>query len=209
MNPRQKRTAVVFALLMALAVTHINLGISFAKSEAAMETPEPPPITAILTTKGNRPITVNGAQVMSGATIVAGSIIETPDLVGSTISLGSLSNLEIGPNTKLSIDYDENGNMRVNLVRGCATVRTKQNVLGQVDTVQGVAGKTDPKRKGFLSVCFPLGAAAPIVTVAEAAGAAATSVRRRLGQSQPFSCYSNRQRTLFLFEFQVLPRQLP
>jgi len=175
MNPRQKRTAVVFALLMALAVIHINLGISFAKSEAAMETPEPPPITAILTTKGNRPITVNGAQVMSGATIVAGSIIETPDLVGSTISLGSLSNLEIGPNTKLSIDYDENGNMRVNLVRGCATVRTKQNVLGQVDTVQGVAGKTDPKRKGFLSVCFPLGAAAPIVTVAEAAGAAAAT----------------------------------
>jgi len=175
MNPRQKRTAIVFALLMALAVTHINLGISFAKSEAATETPEPPPITAILTTKGNRPITVNGAQVMSGATIVAGSIIETPDLVGSTISLGSLSNLEIGPNTKLSIDYDENGNMRVNLVRGCATVRTKQNVLGQVDTVQGVAGKTDPKRKGFLSVCFPLGAAAPIVTVAEAAGAAAAT----------------------------------
>jgi len=175
MNPRQKRTAIVFALLMALAVTHINLGISFAKSEAAMETPEPPPITAILTTKGNRPITVNGAQVMSGATIVAGSIIETPDLVGSTISLGSLSNLEIGPNTKLSIDYDENGNMRVNLVRGCATVRTKQNVLGQVDTVQGVAGKTDPKRKGFLSVCFPLGATAPIVTVAEAAGAAAAT----------------------------------
>ncbi len=175
MNPRQKKTAIVFALLMALAVTHINLGISFAKSEAAMETPEPPPITAILTTKGNRPITVNGAQVMSGATIVAGSIIETPDLVGSTISLGSLSNLEIGPNTKLSIDYDENGNLRVNLVRGCATVRTKQNVLGQVDTVQGVAGKTDPKRKGFLSVCFPLGAAAPIVTVAEAAGAAAAT----------------------------------
>ncbi len=175
MNPRQKRTAIVFALLMALTVTHINLGISFAKSEAAMETPEPPPITAILTTKGNRPITVNGAQVMSGATIVAGSIIETPDLVGSTISLGSLSNLEIGPNTKLSIDYDENGNLRVNLVRGCATVRTKQNVLGQVDTVQGVAGKTDPKRKGFLSVCFPLGAAAPIVTVAEAAGAAAAT----------------------------------
>src|SRR5882762_3692579 len=175
MNPRQKRTAIVFALLMALAVTHINLGISFAKSEAAMETPEPPPITAILTTKGNRPITVNGAQVMSGATIVAGSIIETPDLVGGTISLGSLSNLEIGPNTKLTIDFDENGNVRVNLVRGCATVRTKQNVLGEVDTVQGVAGKTDPKRKGFLGVCFPLGASAPIVTVAEAAGAGAAA----------------------------------
>src|SRR6266481_3236971 len=177
MNPRHKKTTIAFVLLLAIAATHFNLAIGSAKSELAPKplAPEPPPITAILTTKGNRPITVNGAQVMSGATIVAGSIIETPDLVGGTISLGSLSNLEVGPNTKLSIDFDENGNMRVNLVRGCATVRTKQNVLGQVDTVQGVAGKTDPKRKGFLSVCFPLGAAAPIVTVAEAAGAAAAT----------------------------------
>ena len=173
MNPRHKKITIAFLLLLALAVT--NIGISSAKSNAVPETLAPQqPITAILTTRGNRPITVNGAQVMSGATIVAGSIIETPDLVGGTINIGSLSNLEIAPNTKLSIDYDENGNMRVKLVRGCATVRTKQNVLGQVDTEQGVAGKTDPKqRKGFLSVCFPLGAASPIVTVAETAGAAA------------------------------------
>src|SRR5258706_15900656 len=181
MNPRQKRTAIVFALLMALTVTHINLGISFAKSEAAMETPEPPPITAILTTRGNRPITVNGAQVVSGATIVAGSIIETPDLVGGTINLGSLSNLEIAPNTKLTIDFDENGNMRVTLIRGCATARTKKNVIAQVDTSQGVAGKTDPKRRGFLSVCFPFGASSPTVTVAEPAGAAAAGSGGSLG----------------------------
>lgn len=172
MNPRHKKITIAFLLLLALAVT--NIGISSAKSNAVPETLAPQqPITAILTTRGNRPITVNGAQVMSGATIVAGSIIETPDLVGGTINIGSLSNLEIAPNTKLSIDYDENGNMRVKLVRGCATVRTKQNVLGQVDTEQGVAGKTDPKRKGFLNVCFPLGAASPIVMVAESAGAAA------------------------------------
>jgi hypothetical protein len=183
MNPRHNRTTIAFVLLLALAATHFNLAIGSAKSGLAPEplAPAPPPITAILTTKGNRPITVNGAQVSGGATIVAGSVIETPDLVGGTISIGSLSNLEIAPNTKLTIDFDENGNMRVNLVRGCATVRTKQNVLGEVDTVQGVAGKTDPKRKGFLGVCFPLGASAPTVTVAEAAGAAAVSSGNLLG----------------------------
>src|SRR5713226_3888227 len=112
MNPRHKRTTIAFALLLAFAATHINLAISSAKSDDLVKppAPEPPPITAILTTKGNRPITVNGAQVVSGATIVAGSIIETPDLVGGTINLGSLSNLEIAPNTKLTIDFDENGN---------------------------------------------------------------------------------------------------
>ena len=177
MNPRHQRTTVAFALLLAFAVSQITLAIGFAKSEFFPEAPAPvpPPIKAVLTTKGNRPITVNGAEVASGATIVAGAVIETPDLVGGTINLGGLSNLEIAPNTKLTIDFDENGNVRVNLVRGCATVRTKQNVLGEVDTVQGVAGKTDPKRKGFLGVCFPLGASAPIVTVAEAAGAGAAA----------------------------------
>jgi len=175
MNPRYKKTPITFALLLVLAATHINFALGSAKSEAVTEAPAPapPPITAILTTRGNRPITVNGAQVVSGATIVAGSIIETPDLVGGTINLGSLSNLEIAPNTKLTIDFDENGNMRVTLIRGCATARTKKNVIAQVDTSQGVAGKTDPKRKGFLSVCFPLGASSPTVTVAESAGAAA------------------------------------
>lgn len=183
MNPRHKRIIIALVLLLAFAAPQLNLAIGSAKSDLLPEplAPVPPPITAILTTKGNRPITVNGAQVSGGATIVAGSVIETPDLVGGTISIGSLSNLEIAPNTKLTIDFDENGNMRVNLVRGCATVRTKQNVLGEVDTVQGVAGKTDPKRKGFLGVCFPLGASAPTVTVAEAAGAAAAGGGNLLG----------------------------
>ena len=175
MNPRHKKTTIALVLLLTFALSQVSLAIGFAKSEVLPElpAPAPPPIKAVLTTKGNRPITVNGSQVASGATIVAGSVIETPDLIGGTINLGGLSNLEIAPNTKLTIDFDENGNVRVKLVRGCATVRTKQNVLGEVDTEQGVAGKTDPKRKGFLGVCFPLGATSPTVTVAESAGAAA------------------------------------
>src|SRR5258707_3228908 len=155
MNPRHKKAPITFALLLVLAATHINFAI--AKPEAVTEAPAPapPPITAILTTRANRPITVNGAQVVSGATIVAGSIIETPDLVGGTINLGSLSNLEIAPNTKLTIDFDENGNMRVTLIRGCATARTKKNVIAQVDTSQGVAGKTVPQRQVLFCVSFP------------------------------------------------------
>jgi hypothetical protein len=63
-------------------------------------------------------------------------------------------------------------------MRGCATARTKKNVIAQIDTEQGIAGKTDPKsRRGFLSVCFPPGATAPIVTTVPAtAGAAATGL---------------------------------
>lgn len=168
-----KRITAATALCLIFAITQMGLGISSAKLEAPTEppAPDPPPLMAILKTSGNRLITVNGTSASSGATIMAGSIIETPDQVGGTISLGDLSSLEIAPNTKLTIDFDQDGNVRVTLVRGCATVRTKKNVLGQVDTSQGVAGKTDRKKRGFLNVCFPPGAASPSV-VTEAAGAA-------------------------------------
>lgn len=169
-----KRISAAIALFLIFAVTQVCIGISSAKLETRVEPlPEPPPLTGILKTSGNRPITVNGSTAGSGATITTGSIIETPDQVGGTISLGSLSNLEIGPNTKLSIDFDLDGNIKVTLVRGCATVKTKKNVIGEVDTVQGVAAKTDPKSRGFLNVCFPPGAAAPTVVIGGAVGAAA------------------------------------
>lgn len=171
-----KRFSAATALFLIFAVTQVGIGISFAKLEAPPESPpEPPPLTGILKTSGNRPITVNGSTAGSGATITTGSIIETPDQVGGTISLGSLSSLEIGPNTKLSIDFDQDGNVRVTLVRGCATVKTKKNVIGEVHTEQGIAGKTDPKSRGFLNVCFPWGAAAPTVIAGEAAAAAGSS----------------------------------
>ena len=175
MTSTYKRITTAIALCLIFAVTQTCLGISSAMLEPPTEPPAPgpPPLTGILKTSGNRPITVNGAIAGSGATILSGSIIETPDQVGGTISLGSLSNLEIAPNTKLSLDFDQDGNVRVTLVRGCATVRTKKNVIGQVDTSQGVAGTTDSKRKGFLNVCFPPGATSPTV-VGEAAGAAAS-----------------------------------
>ena len=175
MKSGYQRIKIVTAFFLIFAVTHVYFGISFAKANTRTEplVPEPPPITAILTTRGNRPITVNGANSISGATILTGSIIETPDQVGGVISLGSLSNLEIEPNSKLKLEFDQNGNLKVTVIRGCATARTKKNVIAEIDTSQGVAGKTDPKSRGFLSVCFPLGATAPTVTTAPAGAAAA------------------------------------
>jgi len=174
-----KKITLAGALLVILVATQVYFAASFAKSNAKLESPapEPPPITAILTTRGNRPITVNGSNTLTGATILTGSIIETPDQVGGVINLGSLSNLEIEPNSKVKLEFDENGNIKVTVMRGCATARTKKNVIAQIDTTMGVAGKTDPKKRGFLGVCFPPGATTPIVsTVPAGAGASGTAL---------------------------------
>ena len=175
MKSGYQRIKIVTAFFLIFAVTYVYFDMSVAKAATLTEplAPGPPPITAILTTRGNRPITVNGANSISGATILTGSIIETPDQVGGVINLGSLSNLEIEPNSKVKLEFDENGNLKVTVMRGCATARTKKNVVAQIDTELGVAGKTDPKKRGFLGVCFPPGATAPTVTTAPAGAAAA------------------------------------
>lgn len=161
----------IAASFLMLALTFVNVGIS-APGGIAPPEPPPPPVKAILKTADNRPISVNGSTATSGATILTGATIETPDQVGAVISLSPVGELELEPNTKVKLEFDENGNMKVTVVRGCATARTKKNIVAQFETEQGVAGTTDPKNRKNMTVCYPPGAKAPIISFP--AGAAAT-----------------------------------
>ena len=76
--------------------------------------------------------------------------------MGATIDLGSLGELEIEPNTQLSLEFDHNGNMvKVNLKRGCVKLKTKDNVNGEVETADGVKTKSDSKKRA--AVCYLAG----------------------------------------------------
>jgi hypothetical protein len=133
----------------------------------------PQQFIARLTTTGNQPITVNGASAAGGATILTGATIETPASVGATINLGSLGELEIAPNTQLTLEFDQNGNVKVNLKRGCIILKTKKNVNGSVETDQGTAATNNKNTGGAADVCFPVGAAQPTVNQGAAAAAGA------------------------------------
>ncbi|MFN2456217.1 MAG: hypothetical protein ABR577_18605 [Pyrinomonadaceae bacterium] len=137
----------------------------------------PQQFIARLTTTGNRPITINGASAVGGAAILTGATIETPDQVGATINLGSLGELDVAPNTLLTLEFDQNGNVKVTLKRGCTILRTRKNVNATIETEQGVAATNDKNKGGRSDVCFPLGAAQPTVNqgAAQAAGAGAGS----------------------------------
>jgi hypothetical protein len=120
--------------------------------------PPPQQFIARLTTTGNQPITVNGAAAASGANLLTGATIETPASVGATIDLGSLGELEIEPNTQLTLDFDHNGNLvKINLKRGCVRLRTKGNVNGEIETADGVKTKSDSKKRA--AVCYLAGGA--------------------------------------------------
>ena len=173
MSLKQRKACKAIALLVAFSFAQVFIQASLAEPGGTNATvPLPQQFVATLRTRGNQPITVNGASATTGATILTGQTIETPDQVGATIDLGSLGTLDLAPNTKVMIEFDQNG-AKVTLVSGCAILRTRKTKDGEILTPQGSAGKTDKKKGGVLDVCFPPGATSATVNVGAAAAAGA------------------------------------
>jgi hypothetical protein len=105
---------------------------------------------------------------------LTGATIETPDQVSAVIDLGDAGVVELQPNSKIELDFDSNGNVRVKQVKGCAVVRRKANVLpdatSEIYTDQA-SEKTNKKRRQMGFCMLPNGGLAPSVAVAPATAA--------------------------------------
>lgn len=166
MNQKRRNGPRAIAALLLFSIMQISLQVGLAEptSNATNVTPLPQQFVARLTTRNNQPITVNGLSATTGASILTGATIETGADQAATINLGPLGSLDIAPNTKLVLTYDDQGNVKAMLIYGCAILTAKKKTNGEIATEQGSAGKTDPAAGGVLNVCFPQGAAAPTVT---------------------------------------------
>jgi hypothetical protein len=180
MNSRYQKITTVTALLVTLAVGQLYIGATFAEVNSNAVFPESVPAApmGVLSTTSNKSITVNGASATSGATIPSGAVIETPSGVGATIRLGRLGSICVGPNTKLSLDFDQQGNLvKVTLIEGCVILRTTKNVSGAINGAQGVLGQIAGLTGGSVDVCAKQGAA-PVINQGAAvdAGAGASAL---------------------------------
>lgn len=165
MNQKRRNGPRAIAALLLFSIMQVSLQVGFAEpTNATTTTPVPQQFVARLTTRNNQPITVNGLSAATGASILTGATIETGADQSATVNLGPLGSLDIAPNTKLVLTYDDKGNVKAMLVYGCAILTAKKKSQGEIATEQGTAGKTDPAVGGVLNVCFPQGAAAPTVT---------------------------------------------
>ena len=180
MNFKYQKITTMTALLVAFAVGQLYIGTTFAEVSSNAVLPEvvPAALMGVLTTTNNKPITINGASATSGATIPSGATIETPSGVGATIRLGRLGSLCIAPNTKLSLEFDEQGNLvRITVTEGCVILRTQKNVSGTINGPQGVLGQIPASTGGSADVCLRPGAAPAINQGAAVdAGAGASAV---------------------------------
>jgi hypothetical protein len=158
MDSKSKRVISATALFVAFAVGQVYLTTGFAGSltaePGAVALPQQP--SAILTTAGNKPISVNGANAVSGATIISGALVETPNQVGATVDLPGHSRLEISANARLILTYAP-GSTKVTLLKGCVTLHTTKGVTGEIVTESAkTLGKTDPVKDGDLKICEPI-----------------------------------------------------
>ncbi|MBC8030509.1 MAG: hypothetical protein H7Z16_10400 [Pyrinomonadaceae bacterium] len=159
MNSKTQRIAGIVALLLVFCTSQIYVSAGFAA-------PDPAPVLAetsltqeqdspgILTTVGNKPINVNGAASITGATVLSGASIETPEGVSATVSLGKLGSVEIEQNAKLTLNFQLNS-IKVILLQGCVTLRANKGITGEIETSKDAISRTDPKTDGVLRVCHP------------------------------------------------------
>lgn len=154
MNITRTRVARVIALLLTFLLTQILLGLTFAAPGAADKRSDVPfpQATAVLTTQSNKPISVNGASATSGATILNGAMIETPDGVSASVTIPGQGALMIPANAKLTLEFSH-GQVRVMLLQGCVVLNTKKATTGEVDNANGVIGKTDGSQDAFIDTC--------------------------------------------------------
>lgn len=174
MSLRQRKAFKALAVFLAFSFAQVYVQTSFAEpGNARASVPVPQALVAKLTTRGGA-ATVNGTGASSGATILSGATIETPDQVSATIDLGSAGTIELQPGSSIQLDFADDGTVRVKVLRGCVTMKKKGAAAGEIYTAEGASEKTNSNRKG-MGFCYLDGKLNPFGGAAAAGGGAAAA----------------------------------
>lgn len=169
MIKQRRKGSGAIAVFLAIALVQVFIQLSFA-APASVPAVVPQQFIARLTTTGGA-ATVNGASAVSGATVLTGATIETPAAVSATLDLGALGTVELQPGSSIQLDFDDSGNVRVKVLRGCVKINKKGPGEAEAYTAEGSSEKTNGNRKG-MGFCFLNGGLNPIGQAAAAGGGA-------------------------------------
>lgn len=194
MRLKNQKATQALALMLVFSLTQVYVNASLAgpvlTTTLATNASLLPQAAGKLVTRANQSVLVNGTNASTGASILTGSTIETGDGVGATINLGPLGSIDLAPNTKMVVQYDNDG-IKLKLLVGCAILNNKKGKSAEISTDQGIATSNEGAKGGGapLDVCFPSGAPNPIVNQGAAAnagagaGGAATAAATAAGSS--------------------------
>ena len=153
MTPRRRKHITAFAAFVAVALFQVC--VQAGLSNPATGDVVPQRIIAVkLTTKNSKPIIVNGNSMGPGGTLLTGATIETPDQVSAKLDLGDAGIVQVEPNSKIQLDFDADGNVRVKVLRGCLLVKKKVNGLGEADIYTDTVSEKTNKKRRHMAFCY-------------------------------------------------------
>lgn len=120
----------VFLLLFTLFANRLSL-VSAAT----------PPLTGKLLTTADLPVLVNGNNARGGATILSGSLLETPANAAAFVQLG-IGEVELPPASLGLVEFNAS-NIRITLKSGCAVLTTQPGITGSIINDKGAVLHTN------------------------------------------------------------------
>src|SRR5688572_26164048 len=170
MDQKRRKGFRAIAALLLLSIAQVGLQVGLAEPASNTALSIEPQATGRLTTRNNQPIQVNGLSAANGASILSGAVLETGADQSATVNLGALGTVDISPNTKLTLTFDDQGNFKALVTQGCVILTARTNATAELATDQNSLGKTDPATGGVLEMCNQPGAP-PVVGPGVAANA--------------------------------------
>jgi len=154
MTTTQRRVKLSIVVLLIYSILQIAGQLAFAQPRPSLtKVAIHQQLLGRLTTANNKPVTVNGVSASTGAAITSGATIETTADESASVELGPLGRVNISPNTKVVLTFDETGAVKALVIAGCVTLVANKGTKGEVATESATVGTTDPATGGSVGNC--------------------------------------------------------
>lgn len=187
MIPVKQKAVKAIAFFLAFAVVQLYVGAVSVRAQAAGEAlaVRLPQTSGLLSTTGNGKILVDKNEASTGATILDGMTLETPDCVAATVRWGTLEEVSLGSNSVATINHSD-GKVKLTLKQGCALIRGVESddltILTPDGQVAQAARPDGPGRKSE-QICYPSGIKSEFSPSCARVPAAATGAGPVLGST--------------------------
>jgi hypothetical protein len=132
----------ILSALLLVAVVNVYVFANGAVAKSS-ETGSSKVLLGKLVTMSNRPVIVNGAEAITGTTILSGAQLTTPAANLATVQLDNIGSVMIAPSSSVILKFDS-ANVAVRILSGDATLTTAKGVNGTVVGANGAPRSAAP-----------------------------------------------------------------
>ncbi len=133
--------------LRSLTATSLAAAIFASSSMLALAAPGKAEMGELVISGGSA-VTVNGETANTGRTVFSSNTITTPADSGATVNLGKLGQVELAPNSSMSLSFNESS-ISGTLLNGRVKVSAPSDISANIQTKTGIVTADTNQAKNF------------------------------------------------------------